>query len=536
MKNKKISLWYSMVCLFAISILFSCKEDDIVVKAPPTVMYPTDELYVDLNEEQPPIICVVNSETGLQSVAMYIILKGTSGEEMQESLGTVTEFYSKNTCSIRQTPLFTEDMLRFKLVATDIAGQVTVSTLEFNIVRRSGLPVLYFSSDEEGELRITPPLDYVEDSYGSDIYLHVSGNGDDLKTITLSQSTALNTTEFKEITFAPGVKDTTINVMDIDGVRHVFPKGTGALRAKAVAGSLNKEREISLSINYIYLISFSLDTGSEQFNGLPVNASKSLSGNISHVNALLSFTYTLFDRKGNQLQAPTPVVRDSEGNFTIDFTATSTLGSIKLDAMDINGKTNSETVEVHVGYKFYHLLAGPAGGGTSDIYGPFFSAAKGEILAFCDAKVESMLVDGGFSVYAATDGGLGGTIRFSKLGITATEKFNPTFTSASACGVSTWASYVNRDIGLSSIKYKDFDKAGIDDFKDAAISGVDDKGIVLFRNLTSTAPMSSGNVAIYETQIGGVTKKVILCIEKAASHNPDAPLETTFYTKIKVAL
>ena len=55
---------YSSFILFVILITYACVEDEIYTDSAPTVMYPTDELYVDLNNIQPPINCVVNSKNG----------------------------------------------------------------------------------------------------------------------------------------------------------------------------------------------------------------------------------------------------------------------------------------------------------------------------------------------------------------------------------------------------------------------------------------------------------------------------------------
>lgn len=516
---------YSSFILFVILITYACVEDEIYTDSAPTVMYPTDELYVDLNNIQPPIICVVNSKNGLKSVEMFIVKEGENGEEIEEVLGKpITSFYSPHVCSVKETPLFTIDMLYFKLIATDVAGLVTVSKYKFNIDAMAGLPVILFSYDEAGEDVITTALDYIEDSETPDLFVHVSST-DDLKTLTLFETSQSSTNEFAIVNFEPGVKKAVFNMMTINGARHIFSKGTTAIRAKVIAGKLKKERESSISIKYRNLITFIVDQDQENLNGLVAGSTYSVTGTLDVVNGIDNFSYTLLDKKGAVIQSEKQINMLDETNFKVDFIASNTLGFVKLAATDFTGKVNTIEIDVHVGYKYYYLMAGPSAGGSFDSFGLFFSAQKGMIMSYCDAKDNAQFIDGGF--IADEDAG---TISFGNLA-SVPDLFNPSFTD---CKLSTWSSYSTRNVGKSVIKSRNFDQTGINDFINEAVNN--ENSVSLFRNLKGTAPLSSGNVAIYETVVDGATKKVIVCIDKVITHNASAPAETTFWAKFKVEL
>ena len=87
----------------------------------------TESMSIDLNKtNNPSIVCVINSEVGLKSVQSCIVKEGDIEMEIDNP---VTDFFNKNSYSLSQTPVYTEDMIGFKVSATDINGQTSVLTL-----------------------------------------------------------------------------------------------------------------------------------------------------------------------------------------------------------------------------------------------------------------------------------------------------------------------------------------------------------------------------------------------------------------------
>ncbi len=516
-----------------LSVAFSCKDDE-VLKSPPTVLYPSEELVINLNNAGiPSIICVVNSEEGLKTVEMFIVKKNAEDKLTEEQLDRpVTSFYNPTTYSVNQTTSFTEDMVAFKLVATDRSGQVTISQLPIKVIPVIGLPNAYFSSDKEGSNKMNSIV-YVEDDPMPDVFVNVSSE-EELNYLVLFQTTEYGTTRINDtIFFRNSEKSAVINLKTWEsGESYIFEKGTTAIRAKVSAGELNKNRETFLVVDYKHAVSLTLNENSEFYNGIKNGQVYSFSGNISSANALNRFTYRMVKRDGSVSKDNTNISIGADGKFKVDFTAENNLGSIIIEAENSAGKVNSRTLEMHVGYKYYYLFASLAAAKNTDFSsgtGPIFSAELGNIFTFCAGKEQYQSMDVGFAIWNNNK-----NIRLTSL--ETKSKFDSGTGTCSPVGTypDAWPGRNTYTIGKSAVKWNDFEKATIDDFKTEPIIIESTEGVTVFTNMT-TVPIPM-NVAVYEAIIKGQPKRVLITVDSVVKHEQKTPGNSTIMAKIKVEL
>lgn len=531
---KQIKLILSgVISLLFVFFIFSCKDED-ALKDAPVVLFPTDALTVDLNTvSTPSIICVVNAAGGLKSVSMYIVRVDENGKEVEEELDRpVTSFYNPTTYSVNQPTSFSEDMVRFKLIAIDRAGQVTIAEQPIEVIPIVGLPEIYFSSDQDGLNKINT-VTYVEDDPMSDIFVHVSSE-EKLKYLVLSQTTGSGTSLINDtIRFSNDEKKAVANLKTwSNGETYVFDKGTTAIRAKVVAGDLLKGREATLGVTYKFAVSLTLNEDLSGYNGLPVGGTSSFSGTILSPNPLNRFIYRLMARDGSILQEDSPIRVGEDGAFRVDFEAGATLGAVHIEAENSAGKINSRVLDVHVGYKYYYLLASLANAKNTDFTsetGPVFSAELGGMFSFCGGKSQYKLMDAGFGIWNNNK-----NIKLSNLNIAS--KFDAGKGNCSPIGSSddVWPDRNAYPLGKSVIAWADFDKAAITDFKSEPVVMETSEGTLLFKDMT-TKPVPVG-VAIYEASINGQYKKVLVAVDKLVKHDAKTPGNSTMMVKFKVEL
>lgn len=251
MKKYSILLFFFCVTsVFLTYLLFSCGKDDIEVKGVPSVLFPTDVLHVDLNRANlPVVVAVIKSPTGLKSVSTYI-LKGDVETETEDEVST---FFNPNSYSVNQTPVYTEDMTGFKVVATDLAGQVTVSVLPFEVVPLVNAPTVVFN-DGNGDVT---EMTYREKTEMPRIIVTVSSE-EDLKYLTFGQVVGRIETiipfEGNDTIFIPGGRKTYTIDLTSDG--YEFALKTTAIKVVVAAGDLDKlKRKVgTLRINYIEML------------------------------------------------------------------------------------------------------------------------------------------------------------------------------------------------------------------------------------------------------------------------------------------
>lgn len=135
---------YIIISFICVSLCWlSCNDDDKHTGPAPEILFMTESMSIDLNKtNNPSIVCVINSEVGLKSVQSCIVKEGDIEMEIDNP---VTDFFNKNSYSLSQTPVYTEDMIGFKVSATDINGQTSVLTLPFKVIPLRDAPVVSFN-------------------------------------------------------------------------------------------------------------------------------------------------------------------------------------------------------------------------------------------------------------------------------------------------------------------------------------------------------------------------------------------------------
>jgi hypothetical protein len=531
----------SLICLFAGMIFSSC-EDKTEAKAVPEIAFPSDALDIDMNDMlMPPVICVVNSETGLKSVQLFVVKSGTDGEQLEEPYGNpITIFYNIHSCSVNETPVYTEDMTHIKVIATDLAGQQTVSSLSLNIHPPYPLPEIYFSTDREGlnPVSIDEALIYMEDSEMAELYAQVSSEEDlnyvIFRQVAGAQRTLINDT----VDFLSGVKRAAVSAKEWpNGETYVFQKGTTGLNVCVSAGHRNKMRESTLPVQYTYWLALAGNQTDEDFNGLPLDEDVPVSGRVVSANDLQSLTYTLYKRDGSVLQPARPVAYSGKAfDFEFRFTPVNDLGKVVVNAVDTEGKSNEIAYECHAGYRYRRLLA-RASPGSQVLQTPpgvVFSARNGEIYDLCSASAIAADIDGGFSIWNDNT-----TICFSD--VRNQEKLYSAPGTAK-CSANTWPYANQMPFGKFTYATADFDKITLNDFKSSTIpapgtsaTSTTARRQLLLENCTSASPAVSG-IVIYETLVDNAPKRVVLVVDRMEEHNPSSVLSSTFWVKFKVQL
>lgn len=534
MKNYRIIIQGVLVLLTLIFVL-SC-DDKNKLTVPPSAYFQSDALYVNLNDSYtPPIVCIINSAAGLRNIDMFIV-KEIDGEEIEESFGNpIKNFYNSHSYSLSQTPLYSEEMKCFKVVATDVNGQSSIFKLPMTVIPLFGLPEIYFSTDEAGIDKITS-VTYIEDSEMPDIYAHFSSQ-EELKSVSFYQTIGYETSMINnEITFEPETKKAVLNLKTWEnGETYTFDKGVKTITAKVVAGELGKSREVSLTVTYKYAVDLIWNQTEEFFNGLPANQPIPVSGKIASAYPLTSFTYTIKNKDGGLLYDQISIPTDADGNFNITIPASVEMDAITLAASTSAGKTNSMSYPMHIGYKYYYLLAGHPGAGGNTVLGEpnqFYSSYQEKILSFCDAKEASAYVDGGFELWSDN------IIRFVNPHNSTGSKFAGA--GPASCQYTGWAPKNFSIVGLSAITAENFDKATITDMLNDQITTYSNaNGFDMITGLKKQ-PAITGNVAIFDSpRPDGSSKRVILVIDKIEEHDSSSTAtirKTTFWVKTKVEL
>lgn len=545
--KRTISIFFSTFFLVSGIILYSCKETLLSGDAP-EIIYPVDALNIDLNAaEQPSFICVVNSKLGLKSIETFIVKTGDVEEKLEDP---VTSFYTKNTYSLSLKPFYTEDMIKIKVVATDVTGQKTVSELPLTIVPMYDLPTVFFS-DGSSEI---DEVDYVENDPMPNIVANFQSE-EDLKWALFYQlkgqlSTQINDTVF----FASGTKEASVNLKETggdEGDEYVFDKGTTAIKVKIVAGEKNKVREMFIAVNYTKLITLNLDQTEDDLNGIPVNGSKTLSGNVEAARPLQSITYQLYSREGVAMSSPVNVAFDSSKRFSFTLTGISeNLGSVKIVAQTESGGTDEVILNSHVGYKYYRVLASLSGSTSYNHLttpGCFFSAETGQVYDYCAGKENCRIVDVGFAIWSSNKDIRLNSIPNDYPGLTNNEKFKldggrscspNNYVNGSVTTSRDWEVVNMRMIGLCTV-------VNSSNFLSSTISKIKTETVPTTPSYTCTMVKDFADnpntivPCIYQTPIpynSGNNKIVIIMYDKTESVNSSTPIFSKCWFVVKVEL
>lgn len=110
----------------------------------PVIKFPMEQLDVDLNKvDNLPVVAVIKSQAGLQSVAMKIqTAEGTIDYK------TVTDFFNPNSYSLSENLEYNANYQSFIIEATDKLNHVVVGTLPISITDVMERPVITFEPEE----------------------------------------------------------------------------------------------------------------------------------------------------------------------------------------------------------------------------------------------------------------------------------------------------------------------------------------------------------------------------------------------------
>ncbi|MDR2628101.1 MAG: hypothetical protein LBC40_08735 [Dysgonamonadaceae bacterium] len=617
-----VNAFYSILLLGGIIAGFACNDDErYPAKGIPEVLYTTTPMKIDLNiVNNPPLIAVVQSETGLKSVRMYLLKTGDSETPWENE---ITYFFNKNSYSINLNVVYTEDMTGFKIVAVDLAGQTTVSILPFDITPLRNPPAVTFNEGID-------ELEYREGSAMPEITIKVLSE-ENLQYLVLSEvvnrvETKINIYGNDTLRFTGGEQSFTINMAD-DAYR--FKPGTTALKATAAAGPAGnpKIKVGTLYVNYVVIpppvvtfdntaetvtvdefqaltltghitaesklssvkyyrqtasgltpigseLSFDpavdsydftavldratvdvtaivveatdatgkqtrtaktvsvnelfqppvihLDREDNFFNGLSKNDNIAVTGTITSSAGLASVAFVTILKDGTETSVQETVTEADKMNFPLNqsLTAVGNLAGIRIEVKDVNGKEIVKSIDVHVGYYYYHILASMDGSPNHADSQPgcFLSAADGRVYDYCEAMNNVDKIDMNFSSYTSNT-----VVCIS--GLVSDTKFKH-----ATCGLDKWTGIRKLKIRTAnSIKRSTFDRCTIDDILAQTAPSGDNR--INFTEGNFETPTE--DVAIYITQIDGTDKRVVVCYDKFELRTPNIAA-SQFWVKMKV--
>ncbi|SOD12520.1 hypothetical protein [Pedobacter xixiisoli] len=140
---------FKIISCFVIAILVmnSCKkknEVDYSSTKAPEISLILDEIKPDLNKaDNIPLVCVIFSEAGLKSVKMKIVR-----QNVESDFKEVTSFYDVNQYSVKELPLWDENMSFFKIIATDRADRTVEKLIPISVIKYMAPPEITFEKPE----------------------------------------------------------------------------------------------------------------------------------------------------------------------------------------------------------------------------------------------------------------------------------------------------------------------------------------------------------------------------------------------------
>jgi len=526
MKKYK-NIIFSSLCCFVLLGLVSCK-DEIVIKDVPSILFPTKTLLVDLNQAtQPELIAVVNSLTGLKSVTTYLVRTGGIVEKIDRE---VTTFFNPTSYSINMKPVYSDDIIAFRVVVVDIADQTTTEDLPIVVTTLKGAPKVVFYDENENLIQT---FDFIESSQMKKIKVSISAQ-EPLHSLLLKQ--LVNGVE--NIVQLELGKDTLIFDNEIfnydfylnDIPNYTLPEGITAFRIYTASGPLSKFKKSTgmLSVNFVkYYPEIFVNENEDSYNGVSVNATIKTSGHILSTPGILSIKITPVDNLGNDLSDVRiiPILNVNNETFEESFTASTNLSQIRIVATDVNGNTTTKIQRIYVGFKYYSIEASIPGTSSSlpDVGpGAFFSASNGRVYSSCDAKDIYKDIDFFFAPYTT----------YTKITIC---RLDITGKTVGTCSPTTWSNdkklydmYISNQITRSN-----FDQATISDI--VSSTGVLSLAGKVVYMTTTAYDVPAESVALYTTTINNVQKKVLIAYDRLISKSTDGK-EATFIIKVKVEI
>lgn len=601
---------------------YSCNDDADQAAAAPEILFMNENLTVDLNKAtNPPIVCVINAEAGLKSVQTFIQKTGDVEVALEKE---VVSFFNKYSYSLSQTPVYSEDMIGFKVIATDENGKTTTATLPFEVIPLRDAPTVTFN-DGINE------INYREGDMMPNISITIESE-ENLQYLVLSE--VVNRVEKKikingndTLKFTNGEQSYTLNLQD-DGFQ--FKVGTTALKAKAGAGpsdrikvkvgtlkvnfteipapqvtfdggdtpinadefsdvtvkgsittesklvsvrylkrtqdglvQIGEKQEFSPSIsshNFEVTLenvfvdvtgliveatdelgkksntekqiivkevapapTITLNQKEKEFNGVDINSTLSVTGNISSLSGITDIKLITTTRTGEETVKSLNITNDKNVTINESVTADKALAGIKIEATDINNKKSNISYDIHVGYYYHEVLMSLDGAPNHEDSTPgcFFSASQARAYDYCDGMANWQEVDIAFSSYSTNT-----VIRVASLKQSVTKFKHAT------CGLDKWENvkgcYFKK---AAKIKRSTFDQATVDDMLAETLP----------TNFEQIASFTSGNfetptedVGIYATPINGVTKRVIIAYDHFVKRTENNLAASQFMIKVKI--
>ena len=332
--KSKVYIIISFIC--ASLCWLSCNDDEKHTGSAPEILFMTESMSIDLNKtNNPSIVCVINSEVGLNSVQSWIVKEGDIEVEIDNP---VTSFFNKNSYSLAQTPVYTEDMIGFKVSATDANGQTSTLTLPFEVIPLRDAPIVSFN---EG----INEINYREGDPMPSISIKISSS-ENLRYVAFSE--VVNRLEKvvpingqDTLKFTNNEKEYVLNLQDDD---FQFKVGTTAIKIAAGAGSSDmvKIKIGTLKVNFEEIPAPEILFDSE--GDLQVNefADLTVTGKINSQSKVTSVSYYKETTEGKEQIGETIYPDESSYNFSVTLErVTFDIQGVVIEATDQLGKTTT---------------------------------------------------------------------------------------------------------------------------------------------------------------------------------------------------
>ena len=332
--KSKVYIIISFIC--ASLCWLSCNDDEKHTVSAPEILFMTESMSIDLNKtNNPSIVCVINSEVGLNSVQSWIVKEGDIEVEIDNP---VTSFFNKNSYSLAQTPVYTEDMIGFKVSATDANGQTSTLTLPFEVIPLRDAPVVSFNEGiNEINYREGDPMPSISIKISSEENLRYVAFSEVVN--RLEKVVPINGQD--TLKFTNNEKEYVLNLQDDD---FQFKVGTTAIKIAAGAGSSDmvKIKIGTLKVNFEEIPAPEILFDSE--GDLQVNefADLTVTGKINSQSKVTSVSYYKETTEGKEQIGETIYPDESSYNFSVTLErVTFDIQAVVIEATDQLGKTTT---------------------------------------------------------------------------------------------------------------------------------------------------------------------------------------------------
>lgn len=326
---------YIIISILCVSLgWWSCDNEDKQTGPAPEILFMTESMSIDLNKtNNPSIVCVINSEVGLKQVQSWIVKEGDLEVEIDNP---VTDFFNRNSYSLAQTPVYTEDMIGFKVSAIDVNGQNSTLILPFEVIPLRDAPVVSFNDGiNEINYKEGDPMPVISVKVSSEENLRYIAFSEVVN--RLERIVPINGVD--TLKFTNNEKEYILNLQD-DGFQ--FKVGTTAIKIATGAGSADmvKVKIGTLKVNFQEIpapeVLFDI-AGDIQVNEF---ADLTVTGKINSQTKVVSVNYYKKTDAGNEQIGETVYPGESSYNFSVILQrVTFDVQALVIEATDQLGKT-----------------------------------------------------------------------------------------------------------------------------------------------------------------------------------------------------